>query len=330
MRNRCNILIVDRMHPALMGILDELNVDYSYMPEISKAEIQKIISNFDALIVRSKIECNTVFLNQNKHLRLVARAGSGMDNIDLEEAERLNIDCINCPEANCDAVGEQTVGMLLTLAHNIVKGNNEIGQFVWDREGNRGFEIGYQTIGIIGYGHTGSAVARKLSGFGCKVLAYDKYKSGFGGKLVQEVTLNQLLEEADVISFHVPLTNETRAWINQDFISSVHKSFGLLNLCRGEIMVTNDILTALETGKIRFFGADVLENENFDKLNDSQKNILTRLIERSNVVLTPHVGGWTAESFEKISVVLGKKIRNWLNKQDKVKNQRATQKNFVG
>jgi D-3-phosphoglycerate dehydrogenase len=310
--------------------MDSLEVAYTYNPTIKAGEIIKAMTSHEVLVVRSKIRIDRAFMEANPQLKLIVRAGSGMDNIDLDEADKRGITCVNAPEANCDAVGEQTVGMLLALAHKIVKGNREVVKTIWDREGNRGFEIGDKTVGIIGYGHTGSAVARKLSGFGCKIMAYDKYKEGFETDRVEEVRLERILQEADVVSFHVPLTSETYHWIANDLINRFKKPVVLLNLSRGKIMKTEDVVTGLESGKILAFGADVLENENLDKMTIGEQRLFDRLNEMENVVLTPHVGGWSTESYMKISKVLSDKVTQWLHSKKKAQNPTGRNKHFVG
>lgn len=306
-----------------------MSVEYSYQPDIESSDVEKVTRDFNVLVLRSKINVDQEFLDMNPQLELIARAGSGMDNIDVEAAHVAKVHCINTPEANCDAVGEQTVGMLLALATNMVKGNNEITRGVWDREGNRGFELGQKTVGIIGYGHTGSAVARKLSGFGCRILAYDKYKEGFGNEQVEEVGLSELLEESDVITFHVPLTAETKGWIDRSFVESVRKDFVLLNLSRGGIMNTADVIDGLSKGKIRSFGSDVLENEKLSSMTSEEKKMLNELTGMDQVILTPHVGGWTSESYRKISEVLAVKIGVWLDGNTSEKKHFGRNRQFV-
>jgi len=329
-QNYIHILIVDDVHPSLMEALDAQSIPYSYQPTISAREVIKAMKDFNGLVVRSKINVDKQFLDANPQIVLVARAGSGLDNIDLDAASDMGVTCINSPEANCDAVGEQTTGMLLSLAHNIVKGNNEIAEKIWDREGNRGFEVGSKTIGIIGYGHTGSAVAKKLSGFGCEILAYDKFKDGFSNAYVQEVSLEKLMEESDVITFHVPLTNETQKWVANDFISKVKKPFVLLNLSRGGIMNTKDVILGLKSGKILGFGSDVLENEKMADLSEDESLDLETLIGLKNVIITPHVGGWTHESYRKISEVLVKKLTTWIRMSNNSKNAYRRNTHIVG
>ena len=184
-----SVLIVDPMHDSLMKKLDASGVDYQYFPNVSKEEIPLMLPKFQVLVVRSKMHLGAEILPFAKNLKLIIRAGSGMDNVDTALFESNGIACANCPEGNRDAVAEQAIGMLLALSSNVVKGNRETGQYKWDREGNRGFEIKGKTIGVIGLGNTGSALAEKLRGFGCRVIAYDKYRHGFGSSHVEEVYL---------------------------------------------------------------------------------------------------------------------------------------------
>lgn len=308
MENSLNILIADDMHPCLMEGLQKAEIQFSYIPSVNDSELLNFMQTHNALIVRGKIKADKAFMEACPKLYFVARAGAGMDNIDEEAANQLGIHCFNAGAGNRDAVGEHTIGMLLNLAANINKSHQEVAKGIWDREGNRGFEIGSCTIGIIGFGNTGSAVAQKLSGFGCRVLAYDKYVTGFGSELVEEVALEALLQECNVITFHVPLTSETEDWINDKFIQSVQKPFVLLNLSRGGIMKTEDVLDGLNNKKIIAFGTDVLENEHLETYSTYEKEIFNKLLQNTNVCVTPHIGGWTVESYKRISEVLLKNI----------------------
>ncbi len=311
MTRRISVLIVDDVHPILMDKLNDY-ADVDYRPDCDKSEIDELVKGCNGLVIRSKMNLNAEFLNRNNHLDFIARAGSGMDNIDLAVAEANNIVCMNAPEGNRDAVGEHTVGMLLNLACNIKKGHSEIGSGVWDREGNRGFEIGEKTVGIIGYGNTGSSVAKKLSGFGCRVLAYDKYKSGFGSDSVEEVDFDTLITESDIITFHIPLTQETEGWIAAPMFKSFNHPKVVLNLSRGGIMSTGDVINALKTGMISHLGLDVLENEKLSVLSAEEGARVKWLNLQENVIMTPHVGGWTDASYKRISEVLGDKILSWI------------------
>lgn len=312
MNSKLNILIIDEVHPLLMDRLDALSIEYKYQPEITAEEVSDVLKTYNAVIVRSKMKFTESFLADQPQLELIARAGSGMDNINLDYASKRGIICINAASANADAVGEQTVGMLLALNHRIVKSNREVAKSLWQREANRGVELKRKTVGIIGYGHTGSAVAKKLSSFECRIMAYDKYKTGFGSDFVEEVSYEELLKSADVITFHVPLTLETNQWINADWIATLPHPIALLNLSRGGIMNTQAVIDGIKEGTITAFGADVLENESIKSLTEQQRQELDWLNDQENVIITPHIGGWTKESYEGISSVLADKIEDLL------------------
>jgi D-3-phosphoglycerate dehydrogenase len=228
--------------------------------------------------------------------------------VDEEFANSRKILCLNAGEANSDAVGEHTIGMLLGLLHKIGKGDAEVRKSIWDREGNRGLELKGKTIGIIGYGNTGSAVAKKLRGFEVQILAYDKFKSGFGNEYVEETDLQNIFERADILTIHIPLDSHTKLMINSEFIHSFVRNIFLLTLSRGGIVKTKDVLDAMKKGKILGFSADVLEHENPRGMGDADRKWFDELIHRNDVLLTPHVAGWTVESYEKISAVLAQKI----------------------
>jgi D-3-phosphoglycerate dehydrogenase / 2-oxoglutarate reductase len=306
------LLIVDKIHECLMTELQD-TFDIDYKPGLSYEETFALISSFDALIVRTGISIDKALIEKGIKLKMIARAGAGMDNIDEVAAAARGIICLNAPEANRDAVAEQTAGMLLALLHNIVKADKEVRNALWQREENRGRELSYQTVGIIGYGNTGTEVAKRLKAFGCSILVYDKYKTGFGEPGIKECSMEMLFEQADVVSFHVPLTDLTYRMINSTFLSKFRKNIYLLNLSRGKIMETIDILKELNSGKIIGFASDVLENEQINHglaglSVDQQKNFID-LIERENVIITPHIGGWSVESYEKISKVLAYKLK---------------------
>jgi D-3-phosphoglycerate dehydrogenase / 2-oxoglutarate reductase len=302
------ILIVDEMHEVLMQTLADNSIEYSYQPDINEEQVLQIIHEYQGLVIRSKFNVGHNILPHVVSLKMIVRAGSGMDNLDVELLEANDICCYNCPEGNRDGVAEQTIGTLLSISSKIVKGHEETGQLIWDREGNRGFEIMGKTVGIIGYGNTGSMVAKKLSGFDCQVIAYDKYKSGFSNPYVEEVELKELYRQSDIISFHIPLTDETRGWIGNRFFDSLSKPIVLLNLSRGGIMDTAAIVDALREGQIIGLGLDVLENENINSWKPEDKTNFSELRSFEQVVITPHVGGWTAESYRRLAKIAASKI----------------------
>jgi len=303
------VLIVDDFHPILFKGLDEMGMEFNYRPEILKDEILELIGNYEGFIVRSKIQCDTTFFEMAKKLKWIARGGSGMDNIDEDIAKEKGIELINAPEGNRSAVAEHTLGLMLNLANNISFSFSEVKNLAWNREANRGIELEGKTLGIIGFGNTGSTVAKKVSGLGMNVIAYDKYLLNINSNFATQVSLSRIFEDSDWISVHVPLTKETHEMINADFLTRFNKSIGLINASRGKVVVSKDVLEALITGNLFAFGADVLENENPSTWNLEIKSVYQKLCTMKNVVITPHIAGWTIESYKKITEVLIQKIR---------------------
>ncbi len=310
MTSQPRILIADDFHPILAEGLKEMGFEVSEQANLDREGILHFLRNgCEVLIMRSKTKADAALFSAAKDMKIFARGGAGMDNVDEDAANSRGIMCINAGEANSDSVGEHAVGMLLDLRHKISKGDREIRAGKWDREGNRGLEIKGKTVGIIGFGNTGSAVARKLQGLEVSVLAYDKYKDGFGGGYVKESNWEEIQKEADVLTLHVPLNGETRQLINKQKIKDFQKPFVLMNLSRGEIVDTSAVVDALEEGKIIGFATDVLENENINELEKGEQVWFQKLKNRQDTVLTPHVAGWSTESYEQISRVILAKIR---------------------
>lgn len=297
------VLIIDDVHQSLVHGLIAQNFDVFYRPEILKSDVVALLqdNDFEGLVVRSKIFLDAAFFQSCGPLKWVARAGAGMDNIDVEAARNASVELMNSGNANSDAVAEQTLAMLLSICTKLMAANSQVKQFVWDREGNRGFELKGKTVGIIGYGNTGMAVAEKLQGFGVHVLAYDKYKSEFSDNKVTEVDLTTILDKSDVISLHIPLTDETRLFVDFSFLNSIKKPVILMNLSRGQIVDIESVNKFLESGKLIGFCADVLPVEPPEKSNESDRKKLQKLFSFENVIVSPHVGGWTVESYERIS-----------------------------
>lgn len=304
-----NILIADEMHLSIHTMLIEIGMTYDYIPEITRAELLEKLKDYDGLIIRSKTKVDIEMLDNAPELKFIGRAGAGLDLIDIAEAERRGIVIFAANEGNRDAVGEHVIGMLLCLFNHINTADIEVRHKIWKREANRGIELMGMTVGIIGYGNMGSSVAKRLSGFGVKVLAYDKYKSNFGDQYAQEATLEELFEQVDVLSLHVPLTSETKMMVNTDFINAFKKPFFLVNTARGEVASVCNIVEALNSGKLRGACLDVLENEKMSQLSAEQESYYEALFQKKNVILTPHIGGWTHESYLKINEVLIDKIR---------------------
>ena len=307
------IIIIDEVHNALIDTLAEANYQLNYVPKIKADELKTIVADYNGIIVRSKMRISSELIDIAKNLKFIARVGAGLENIDTEYAKSKNIKVINSPEGNRDAVGEHAVAMLLNIFNKINIANTQVKTGVWDREQNRGEELGGKTIGIIGYGNTGSAFAKKLSGFNVKVLAYDKYKKGFSDNYVTETNLNNLLNKVDVLSFHVPLTDETKQMFNDGFIQKIKNNIYLINTSRGEVVDTKDLVVALKNKKIKAACLDVLEYEKLsfeDIYNNNNNNNaeFNYLINSENVILTPHIAGWTHQSYYKISKIIAEKI----------------------
>lgn len=307
------ILLIDVFSDKLIADLQAIATKVSYLPQATKSEILRILPEYEILVLNSKISIDKTVIDCATNLRLVLRAGVGMDHFDLPYLAEKGILALNTAGANADSVAEHTIGMLLSLRHNLVQANAEVKQFFWNREANRGREIGGKTVGIIGFGHTGSAVAMKLQGFGCKILAYDKYKTGFGDDRVGEVDLATIFAEADILSLHIPLTAETNAWVDADFFAQFRKNITFLNLSRGEIVVLSDLIKMLDTGKVQAAALDVLENEKFATLTETQKAVYERLFSYNNVILSPHIGGWSVESKENIEKAIFAEVCNDVN-----------------
>lgn len=303
------ILIADEMHSSLLPMLNEAGFTFDYQPTFTRADIMAQIEPFEGLIIRSKTTVDETLLAHAPNLRYIGRAGAGLDLIDLEAVNRRTIQVFHAGEGNRAAVAEHTVGLLLSLLANITKADREVRQGIWDREGNRGYELGSMTVGIIGYGNNGRATARRLSGFGCRVLCYDKFLTNYGDEFATATSMETIQAEADVISLHIPLTDESRGSVNADFIAQTAKPFYLLNIARGEIVVSADVVQGLESGRIRGAGLDVLENEKLIKLTPAQQAAFDYLRTSARVVLTPHVAGWTHESYVRINEVLVKQLR---------------------
>ena len=312
-----NCLIIDDMHPAIFLILEELGIRVHYEPLIKKEEVLERISNYEGLIVRSKLKLDKAFFAKANRLKFIARAGSGTDNIDVSEAERLGIEILNAPEGNRDAVAEHAMALLLNLLNKIKASDTEVRNKVWMREANRGIELGHQTVGIIGYGNTGRAFSKRLSSFGCKVLAYDinGIKNPESG--TQAVDMDVIFQQTDVLSLHIPLNDNNKYLVDKDFFANFKKPIWIINTARGELVKTADLIDALENGQLRGAGLDVLENEKLASYSESENQLFEQLALMNNVILTPHVAGWTHESYRKISEVLGGKIKQYLDKVDR-------------
>ncbi|WP_047418527.1 2-hydroxyacid dehydrogenase [Cellulophaga sp. Hel_I_12] len=305
------ILHVDVNHPLIIEQFKELGYTNDEDYSASKQEIEAKIHLYDGIIIRSRFSIDRPFLEKATKLKFIGRLGAGLENIDTDFAKSNAIFLAAAPEGNRNAVGEHTLGMLLSLFNKLHKADQEVRGGKWDREGNRGVELDGKTVGIIGYGNMGKAFAKKLKGFDVEVLCYD-LKGGIGDDNARQVGIMELKQKADVISLHVPQTEETINMVNLDFIQGFQKNIWLLNTARGKCVVTEDLVTALQSGKILGAGLDVLEYEktSFEQLfENTMPEAFKYLIHAENVLLTPHVGGWTAESKIKLAQVVVDKIK---------------------
>ena len=300
------ILIVDDLHPAFAEKARALGFEVEDRPLISRDETLAIIGDYIGIAVRTKFRIDKELFDAATHLKFVARAGAGLDNIDEAEAKERNIQLINAPEGNCDAVGEHAVGLLLALMNNFRKADEEIRKRIWDRESNRGYELKGKVVGLIGYGFMGQSFAKKLAGFDVKIIAYDKYKTGFSDDYVREVSMEEIVKHSDVLSLHIPLTKETKQMVNEEYFFHFKKPLFFINTARGEIVNTKAVLAQLKSGKIIGAGLDVLETEKFPSLGEQVW--FDELKANGKVILTPHVAGWTFDSYRKISEVLAQKL----------------------
>ncbi|WMI68703.1 2-hydroxyacid dehydrogenase [Mangrovimonas sp. YM274] len=306
-----NILHLDTNHPLLIEQLNDLGFinheDYSS----SKTEIESKIKDYEGIVIRSRFTIDQQFLDTATNLKFIGRVGAGLENIDCDYAEQKGISLIAAPEGNRNAVGEQALGMLLSLFNNLNKADAEVRQGKWLREANRGLELDGKTVGIIGYGNMGKAFAKKLRGFEVDVLCYD-IQAGVGDNNAEQVPLEVFCKQVDVVSLHTPQTPLTLGMIDKAFIKKFKKPFWFINTARGKSVVTEDLVDALKTGNILGAGLDVLEYEkaSFENLFlEEMPEAFKYLIQAQNVLLTPHIAGWTIESKEKLAQTIVDKIK---------------------
>jgi len=303
------ILITDDVHPLLYEALSKDGYEVNFQPEIKPDEVLAIIHDYTGLIVNSKVYVGKEMMDRAKKLKFVCRAGSGLEVIDLNYAKEKGIAAFNSPEGNRNAVAEHALGMLLNLMNHISRADAEVRQYQWNREENRGNELSGKTVGLIAFGNTAQAFAKLLHGFDVNILAYDKYYQRFSYEYITESSLEQIFEEADVLSLHLPLTEETKYMIDYKFLSSFKKPYWFINTSRGRVLHTAALIKCLNEGKIIGAALDVLENEKLDKLSIAENKDFGELITDKRVLLTPHIAGWTHESKRKIAEVLLEKIR---------------------
>ncbi len=305
------VVFLDTVHPILEQRLTEHGYFCIDATAISREEVLPILVDTVGIVIRSRFRMDETFLKNAPHLKFIARSGAGMENIDESYCEERGVKLFNAPEGNRNAVAEHALGMLLALFNKLISADADVRKGNWNRENHRGIELDGKTVGIIGFGNNGSAFAKKLRGFDVNVLAYDKYKSGFGNQFIKESSLEEIYENADVVSFHIPQNEETLFMVNDTFFSKFKKPIFLINLSRGKIVKTSALVEALKNGIVLGACLDVLEYEkaSFESFFEQEiPDDFKYLLESDKTILSPHVGGWTHESYYKLSDVLADKI----------------------
>lgn len=305
------ILHIDSNHPILVQTLEKEGFVNEFDLISPKEEIESKIENYDGVIIRSRFKIDKTFLDKAQNLKFIARVGAGLESIDCEYAQSKKIELIAAPEGNSNAVGEQTIGMLLSLFNKLNQADKSVKSGKWEREKHRGYELEGKTIGLIGYGNMGKSFAKKLKGFDVKEVLFYDIRKGLADENAREVTLAELQKNADVLSLHTPWTPLTNKMVNTDFIAAFSKPFWFINTARGKNVVTQDLVQALKNGKVLGAALDVLEYEklSFEQMDvDNISEDLQYLFGADNVILSPHIAGWTFESHQKLAEVIARKI----------------------
>lgn len=302
------ILVTDDVHPILLENFKAAGYVCDYFPEYTQVDVNDNIKNYTGIIINSKTKIFKEQMDLATNLKFVGRLGSGMEIIAVHYAETKGIKSFSAPEGNKDAVAEHAIGMLLSLFNNLKRADSEIRKYIWEREKNRGIALGDKTLAVIGYGNTGKALAKKLSGFDVKVLAYDKYLKNYSDAYAKQATMQEIYKEADIVSFHLPLHSETENICDDRFVKKFEKNIFLINTARGKIIDLKKIFFQLKSKKILGMCLDVFANEKTNTFTLDEKKMYDELYALDSVLLSPHIAGWTKESKYKIGDILSKKI----------------------
>jgi D-3-phosphoglycerate dehydrogenase len=301
------VLIIDELHDSMISGLENQGFEVIYLPNIKSVDVFSQIKEVAGIIVRSKIFLGEKILSEANRLEFIGRAGAGLDLIDVEYAKSRNIAVFSANEGNKDAVAEHVIGQLLCLAHKLNTSDNEVRSGIWQREENRGWEIQGKTLGIIGFGNMGQALAEKIKGFGMTILAYDKNHPA----KIHHATLEEIFEKSDIVSLHIPLTEETKGMVSNEFLSRFKKQIVLINSSRGKITPLETILWGLQNGKLKAVAMDVLPNEKLASWTSEEQQLFNQIAKFPSTLFSPHVAGWTMESYWKINEVLLEKIKSF-------------------